>query len=56
MKISPIGAEFFHADKQTDMTKLIVAFRSFANVPTYGKQEVQLSRFVVYFMKIGIFN
>jgi hypothetical protein len=28
-----VGAELFHADKQTDMTKLIVAFRNFANAP-----------------------
>jgi len=37
MKIGPVGAEFFHADVQTDrhtdMTKLIVAFRNFANAP-----------------------
>jgi hypothetical protein len=32
MKIRPMGAELFHADKQTDITKLIVAFRNFANV------------------------
>ena len=29
MKIRPVGAELFHADGQTDMSKLIVAFRSF---------------------------
>jgi hypothetical protein len=33
MKIRPVGAELFHADGQTDMTKLIVAFRYFANAP-----------------------
>ena len=41
MKILLVGAELFHADKQvdgqtdrqTDMTKLIVAFRNFANAP-----------------------
>jgi hypothetical protein len=26
MKIRPMGAELFHVDGQTDMTKLIVAF------------------------------
>jgi hypothetical protein len=31
MKIRPMGAELFHADGRTDMTKLIVAFRNFAN-------------------------
>jgi hypothetical protein len=31
MKIRPVGAEFFHADRGTDMTGLIVvAFRNFA--------------------------
>jgi Fe-S-cluster formation regulator IscX/YfhJ len=37
MKIRPVGAELFHADgrtdRQTDMTKLIVAFSNFANAP-----------------------
>jgi len=37
MKICPVGGELFHADgltdKQTDMTKLIVTFRNFANAP-----------------------
>jgi len=32
MKIRPAGAELFHADGRTDMTKLIAAFRNFANV------------------------
>jgi hypothetical protein len=39
VKLHPVGAELFHADegtdgrtdRQTDMTKLIVAFRNFAN-------------------------
>ena len=29
VKIRPAGAELFHADRQTDKTKLIVAFRKF---------------------------
>jgi len=40
IKIRPVGAKLFYADEradgQTDMTKLIVAFRNFANAP---KQE-----------------
>jgi len=36
-KIHPVGAEFFsadrHTDTRTDMTKLIVTFHSFANMP-----------------------
>ena len=33
MKVRPEGAELLHADGQTDMTKLIVAFRDFVNAP-----------------------
>ena len=33
MKIRPVGAELFHGDRRTDMKKLIVAFRNFANAP-----------------------
>jgi len=32
-KIGPVGAELFHADRRTDMTKLLVAFRNSANAP-----------------------
>ena len=33
IKILLVGLEVFHADRQTDMTKQIVAFRNFANAP-----------------------
>jgi hypothetical protein len=33
MKIHPVAATFFHADGQTDMTKLIAANHNFANMP-----------------------
>ena len=41
MEIRPVGAELFQTDRwtvgqkdeRTDMTKLIVAFRNFANAP-----------------------
>jgi hypothetical protein len=34
MKIRPVGPSYFmRTDGQTDMTKLIVAFRNFANAP-----------------------
>jgi hypothetical protein len=33
MKIRPMGAELVHADGQTNMKKLIVAFRNLANAP-----------------------
>jgi hypothetical protein len=40
MKIRPMGAELFHADRQTDaeidMTKMIVAFCNLANAPDKG--------------------
>jgi hypothetical protein len=31
MKISPVGAELFHTEGQTDMLMLIVTFHNFAN-------------------------
>jgi len=31
-KILPVGSEMFHADGQTDIRKLILAFRNIANV------------------------
>jgi hypothetical protein len=33
IKIRPLGAELFHADGQTDITKLTGAFRNFGNAP-----------------------
>jgi hypothetical protein len=33
MKIRPFGAKLFHADGQTDMPKVTVALRNFANAP-----------------------
>jgi len=33
MKICLVGVALFRADRQTDMTMLIVAIRNFANVP-----------------------
>jgi hypothetical protein len=33
IKIRPMEVELFHADRQTDMTKLRVAFPNFANAP-----------------------
>jgi len=30
-KIRSLGAELFHADRRSDMTSQIVAFRNFAN-------------------------
>jgi len=39
MKICPVGADLFHADRQTDMAKLIVAFRNFAKAPKKLPQQ-----------------
>ena len=33
MKIRPVGAEFFHEDRRTGMTKLIIAFRNLTIAP-----------------------
>jgi hypothetical protein len=41
MKIRPVGAELFHADGWTDMKKLIVAFRNFANAPKMSNKVLQ---------------
>ena len=40
MKIRTLKAELFRADRRTDLTKLRVAFRNFANAP---KNEQMLS-------------
>ena len=37
MKIRPVGGEFFHADRRTDMTKLTVIFLNFAYSPKNDK-------------------
>jgi len=33
MNLRPVAAELFHADRQTDMTKVTVALRNFENAP-----------------------
>jgi len=33
LKIHPVGAEMFRADRRRDMTKLIVVFRNFVKAP-----------------------
>ena len=52
MKIRPLGAELFHADGQTDMTKLTIAFRHFANPPkTVGGEILYRTA-----MKVGCYQ
>ena len=36
MKISPVGAKLFHADRHTDITKLIAAFGNFVDTSKNG--------------------
>jgi hypothetical protein len=36
-----MGDELFHADRRTDMTKLIVVFRNFPNAPNNDKTTLQ---------------
>jgi len=39
-KIRPARAELFHADRWTDMTKLTVAYRNFANAHKNGRGTI----------------
>jgi hypothetical protein len=39
MKILPVGSKLFHADGQTHMTNLTVAFRDFTNAPKNEKEK-----------------
>jgi hypothetical protein len=41
MKISPVGAEWFHADGRTDITKLTVASCNFVNTPKNERGAVK---------------
>jgi hypothetical protein len=50
MEIRPVGADLFHADRRTEMTKLIDAFRSFAKT----SKKSNLHRFLVLF--VFLFN
>jgi len=40
MKIRPVGAELFRADGRTDMMKITVAFRNFADEPKNFYPEI----------------
>ena len=39
MKILSLGADLFHANRQTDITKLIVVFHIVANAPEIVVEE-----------------
>jgi len=49
MEIRPVGAELFRADGRTDMTKLIMAFRNFANPLKKSSSILRLA----YSQKVG---
>ena len=36
MKTHPVGAELFHVDRRTDMTKIIAGIRNFSKAPKNG--------------------
>ena len=46
MKIRTVGAELCHADGQTHVTKLKVAFRKLAKAPKETKASAQLTAIV----------
>ena len=41
IKILPGRVDLFQADGRTDVTKIIVAFRNFANAPENDKQKIE---------------
>jgi hypothetical protein len=43
MKISPVGAELFHADRRTDVHDEAVAFRNFAKAPKNVRNFSEMS-------------
>ena len=59
MKTRPVEAELFHADGRTDVTKLIVAFRNFANVSknrNYTFNDILLLTLHIFFFLLPMFN
>ena len=47
MKIHPVGADLFHADRRMDRRDETVTFRSFANEP-----NVEFLRHFLHFMRL----
>jgi hypothetical protein len=57
MNIHPVGAELLHADGQTDMTKLVVAFRNFVTAPKNGHMFqpcffLSLSGYIIHMLQL----
>jgi hypothetical protein len=46
MKICPVGAELFYADRRTDMKKLLVAYRNFTNKPNKASITAYIEGFL----------
>jgi hypothetical protein len=51
MNIRPVGAELFHTDGRTDVTKLIVAFHGFGMAPKSWRGSTFVSRFRFYMLE-----
>jgi hypothetical protein len=47
MKIRPVGADLFHAEGQTNMTKLIGDFRNSGKAPKKETREVKYVNFIM---------
>ena len=55
MKIHPVGAELFHADR-SDMMNIIVTFCNFANVPKNGSKSAGLSQKMLISLTSSVFD
>ena len=53
-KIRPVGAELFHADGRTDITKLVVTFRNFAKSPKLIKYYVKTNHTLLQILSLRI--
>jgi hypothetical protein len=49
----PLGADLFHADRWTGMTKLIAAFCNFVNAP---KKHVMDTRSNIPVSRVGVYD
>jgi hypothetical protein len=48
MKIRPVGAELFHEEGRTDMTKLTPSFRNFAKAPKNAVKKQNYQKVKLY--------
>jgi hypothetical protein len=57
MEIRPVGAELFHANRRTDMTKLTVYIRNISDTPKMKTSDYLIFRtYVMYVRYTLIFN